>query len=98
MGRIVPNPDAPDAASQARGHFDGLLDEVKVYYRPLSLREVIAEYNDKPSERAVRPRHVLVRPVSFEVVSLSREEETGRQSRLPRPAARLRKDRDLLSS
>ena len=56
MGRIVPNPDAPDAASQARGHFDGLIDEVKVYDRPLSLRQVIAEYNRQAEQKGQAPR------------------------------------------
>ena len=45
MGRIVPDPEAEDAADHARGHFQGMLDEVKVYNRALSLREVVAEYN-----------------------------------------------------
>ena len=56
MGRIVPNPDAADAASQARGHFEGLLDEVKVYNRALSLQEVIAEYNRQAEEKDRTPR------------------------------------------
>ena len=51
MGRIVPNPEAPDAASQARGHFQGLLDEVKVHDRAISLREVITEYNRRAKEK-----------------------------------------------
>ncbi len=45
MGRIVRDPDAKNAADQIRGHFQGSLDEVKVYNRALSLREVVAEYN-----------------------------------------------------
>jgi hypothetical protein len=56
MGRIVPSPDAPGAASQARGQFDGLIDEVKVYDRPLSLREVIAEYNRQAEQKGLAPR------------------------------------------
>jgi concanavalin A-like lectin/glucanase superfamily protein len=56
MGRIVPNPDAPDAASQARGHFQGLLDEVKVHDRALSLREVITEYNRQAKEKGLTTR------------------------------------------
>lgn len=56
MGRIVPDPDATDAASQARGHFDGLIDEVKVYDRPLSLREVIAEYNRQAEQKGLTVR------------------------------------------
>lgn len=51
MGCIVPHPEAPDAASQARGHFEGLLDEVKVYNRALSIRDVIAEYNRQAEEK-----------------------------------------------
>ncbi len=53
MGRIVPDPTAPDAASQARGHFEGLLDEVKVYNRALSLQEAISEYNRDAIEKGL---------------------------------------------
>jgi hypothetical protein len=56
MGRIVPDPTAPDAASHARGHFEGLLDEVKVYDRPLSLQEVITEYNRQAREKGLVPQ------------------------------------------
>lgn len=54
MGRIVPDPNAQHAADQARGHFQGMLDEVKVYNRALSLREVVAEYN-RCAEAKARP-------------------------------------------
>ncbi|NQT16851.1 MAG: LamG domain-containing protein, partial [Planctomycetes bacterium] len=56
MGRIVPNPEAPDAASHARGHFEGLLDDVKVYSRPLSLQEVITAYNEEAVDKGREPR------------------------------------------
>ena len=56
MGRIVPDPAAPNAASQARGHFEGLLDEVKVYNRALSLQEVIIEYNREARDKGLVPR------------------------------------------
>ncbi|MFH1265552.1 MAG: LamG domain-containing protein, partial [Planctomycetota bacterium] len=55
MGRIVPDPTAPGAASQARSHFEGLLDEVKVYQRALSLQEVILEYNREAGEKGFAP-------------------------------------------
>ncbi len=60
MGRIVPNPTAPDAASQARGHFEGTLDEVRVYNRALSLQEVVAEYN-----RGARDKGLALRDTSW---------------------------------
>ncbi len=56
MARIVPDPEAADAAGQARGHFDGLLDEVKVYNRALSLQEVIGEYNRQAEQKEQTPR------------------------------------------
>jgi len=56
MGRIVPDPDAHDAASQARGHFQGLLDDVRVYDRALPLREVITQYNGQAEEKGLAPR------------------------------------------
>ena len=56
MGRIVPDPSAPNAASHARGHFEGLLDEVKVYDRALSLQEVITEYNRGAAEKGLAPQ------------------------------------------
>ena len=56
MGHIVPNPDAPNAVSQARGHFQGLLDEVSVHDRALSLREVITQYNRQAKEKGLTPR------------------------------------------
>ena len=56
MGRIVPDPAAPDAASHARGHFEGLLDDVKVYNRALSLQEVITEYNRGATDKDLTPQ------------------------------------------
>jgi hypothetical protein len=51
----VPDPAAPNAASHARGHFEGLLDEVKVYDRALSLQEAITEYNRQAAEKGLAP-------------------------------------------
>jgi len=60
MGRIVPDPAAKNAASQARGHFHGILDEVKVYNRTLCLREVMTEFN-----RSAAGKHLLPLDVSW---------------------------------
>ena len=58
MGRIVPDPAAKNAASQARGHFHGALDEVKVYRRALCLREVMTEFNRSAASKQMVPLDV----------------------------------------
>jgi hypothetical protein len=55
MGRVVPDPDAANAASHARGHFQGLLDEVKVFNRALSMAEVAAEFNRHALQKGLKP-------------------------------------------
>ena len=52
MGRILPEPTAVGAA---RGHFDGMLDEVKVYSQALSVQEVMVEYNRQAEEKGRLP-------------------------------------------
>ncbi|NLX95994.1 MAG: LamG domain-containing protein [Rhodopirellula sp.] len=51
MGAIVADPRAGNVATQARGHFQGMLDEVKLFDRALGWREVIAEYNRHAAEK-----------------------------------------------
>ncbi len=45
MGVLAPNPADLTAAKHTGRFFEGLLDEVKVYNRPLAPREIITEYN-----------------------------------------------------
>ncbi len=52
MGRILPD---PAATSAGRGYFDGMLDEVKVYNRAISHREVVAEYGRQAEQMGCPP-------------------------------------------
>jgi concanavalin A-like lectin/glucanase superfamily protein len=56
IGHIAPNLEAIDAAGHGRGYFQGLVDEVKVYDRALSLQEVITEYNHQARDKGLAPR------------------------------------------
>lgn len=52
MGRLLPD---PAAVAAARGLFAGMLDEVKVFDRPLSPAEIVAEYNRQAEEKGRTP-------------------------------------------
>jgi len=55
IGCILADPNAPDPAMRSTAFFEGLIDEVKVYPRALTLAEIVREYNRQAAEKGRTP-------------------------------------------
>ena len=53
MGCIIGDPTAQDSAYHATAHFEGIIDDVKVYNRTLSQKEIAMSYNRSAQERGL---------------------------------------------
>ena len=54
MGCIVGDPTAADPAYHGTAHFDGMIDQVRVYNRVLSDKEIVSHHNASAAEKGGR--------------------------------------------